>query len=218
MSKVLGATALIIGLGIGLAGNANATHADKGLDWSLTYSGAALPDSDPTSASYLIKLGLDTDGYHGKASFLDQLALKTITPFADISLVSAPSGLDAWGSPGGLSGWGCHAGGFACADSLQSLNGGKGLSLSSSNGVGIDDYSWVFRVTVKDGKPLDKPGADAIFLTRLVDDNGFKAGPLGAGPLSLTVSAVPEPGAYAMMLAGLGMIGAVTRRKAKDKM
>ena len=215
MSKTLGVTALILGLGAGLVGTANATHASKGLDWSLSYSGAALPDSDPTRDTYLLTLGVDTDGYTGKASFLDQISFKTRAHGADISLVSAPSGLSAWDmNKGGLSASGCngHGGGFNCVNSLDSLNGGKGLNLSAGNGAGTDDYSWVFRVTIDGGKRLDGPGIDAFLKARLVDEDGFKAGALGAGPLNLTLSPVPEPETYAMMLAGLGLIGTPVRR------
>jgi hypothetical protein len=35
----------------------------------------------------------------------------------------------------------------------------------------------------------------------------------GTTPLSVTISAVPEPETYAMMLAGLCLAGAVARRK-----
>jgi hypothetical protein len=221
MSKTLGVTALVLGLGAGLVGTANATHASKGLDWSLTYSGAVLPDSDPARDTYLLTLGVDTDGYVGNASFLDQISLKTLTPVQNISLVSAPSGVDAWSfSNGGLSAGGCngHGGGFNCVNSLDSLNGGKGLSLSAGNGVGIDDYSWVFKVTLDSSKDLNKPGIDAFLKARLVDDNGFKTGPLGAGPLNLTQSPVPEPETYAMMLAGLGLIGTAVRRGRRNAM
>lgn len=219
MSKILGVTALVAGLGMGLVGNAHATHASGGLEWSLSYSGVAVPDSDPSHDTYLITLGLDTDGYSGSASFLDQVALKTFTPVTDVSLVNATSGAGAWDlSLGGLSGGGCngHGGGSACLNSLDSLNGGKGLSLSSSNGEGIDDYSWTFRVTVDNTKPYPSWAPEAIVLARLVDDNGAKAGPLGVGPLNLAISPVPEPGTYAMMLAGLGMIGTVVRRRCND--
>jgi hypothetical protein len=219
MSKTLAVTALVTGLGMGLVGNANATHASGGLDWSLSYSGVAVADTDPTHDTYLIKLGLDTDGYTGHASFLDQVALKTFAPITDISLVNASSGAGSWNlNLGGLSGGGCngHGGGSACLNSLDSLNGGKGLSLTSSNGQGVDDYSWTFRVTVDNTKPYPSWAPEAIVLARMVDDNGAKVGPLGVGPLNLAVAAVPEPGTYAMMLAGLGMVGTVVRRRCKD--
>jgi hypothetical protein len=221
MSKTLAVTVLVAGLGVSFVGNANATHTATGLDWSLTYSGAEIPGSDPTHDTYLVTLGVDTDGYTGSASFLDQIALKTFAPVTDVSLVNASAGASAWDlNLGGLGGAGCtgHGGGSACLNSLDSLNGGKGLSLSSSNGEGVDDYSWIFRVTVDNTKPLPSSAAGAIVLARLVDDNGVKVGPLGAGPLNLAVSPVPEPGTYAMMLAGLGMIGTVVRRRCKDTM
>ncbi|MBA2659075.1 MAG: PEP-CTERM sorting domain-containing protein [Nitrosospira sp.] len=46
-----------------------------------------------------------------------------------------------------------------------------------------------------------------------VSDAGIANGSLG-GPISVSsVSAIPEPETYAMLLAGLGMIGAMVRRR-----
>jgi hypothetical protein len=47
-------------------------------------------------------------------------------------------------------------------------------------------------------------------------DHGAGVGSMGGYPMSLTITAaVPEPETYAMMLAGLGMMGVIARRRRK---
>jgi hypothetical protein len=191
------------------------SHADsfQGTAWSL--SGVALADSDPLHESYRVTLGVDTNGYTGTGSFLDQVAIKISSAVYASSLFDAPVGASAWAlTPGGISSGGCsEAGaGFVCANSLSTLSSGMGVSINAGNGVG-DDYSWVFDITVNNGGVFTAAGAASV-KARFVNTAGNKVGDLVSEPMTLNVvTAVPEPETYAMLLAGLGLVGAWVRRR-----
>ncbi len=194
---------------------ASASHANsfQGTVWSL--SSEAMADSDPLHETYRVTLGVDTNNYTGGGSFLDQVALKVSSAVYSASLFSAPGGTAAWAlSPGGISAGGCSGAGagFTCANSLATLNSGMGVSVTTGNGVGVD-HRWVFDISVNNGGLFTGEGMSSV-KARFVNGLGEKVGALVSEPMSMNVvSAVPEPETYAMLLAGLGLVGAWVRRR-----
>ena len=220
MKTTLAVLALASGLVAAPAAFAD-SNSFQGTFWSLSYSGSALPDNDNVHETYRITLSVDTNGYTGSGAYLDQIGFKISSrqPFSE-TLVSAPDGVSAWSLvPGGISAnRGCSGNGndgFLCANSLNVLNSGKGVAINPGNGSGVD-YTWVFDVTVNNGK-LFTGADDASVKARFVDSYGRKAGDLVSEDITLAaVTAVPEPETYAMLLAGLGLMGFVARRRSKD--
>ena len=195
-------------------GSPAAADTFQGTIWSLSYSGIALADADPLHETYRIALGVDTNGYIGTGSFLDQVALKVSSSLVSASLFSAPGGTGAWSlASGGLNANGCSGsgGGFECANSLSILNSGKGVAINPGNGVGVD-YSWVFDLTMDNGALITSSLGDSV-KARFVDSSGYKVGDLVSEGITLTITPIPEPETYAMLLAGLGLMGFVARRR-----
>jgi hypothetical protein len=177
----------------------------QGTIWSLSYSGAALADSDPLHETYRVTLDVNTSGYTGGGSFIDQVAVKVSSSLYGASLVSGPGGASNWSiSNGGIGAYGCtgNGGGFECAD---------GLILAGNTAVPGGTYSWVFDLTMDNGL-LFTGLLESSVKGRFVDANGRKVGALVSENVTLT-SPVPEPEIYAMMGLGLGLIGWVGRRK-----
>ncbi len=178
-----------------------------------------MPDADPIHETYRITLGVDTNGYSGTGLYLDQVAIKVSSSVFSASLFNAPSGAGSWALlAGGINANGCSGsgGGFECANSLSALNGGKGVAINPGNGAGID-YSWVFDVTVNNGTLFTGVG-DSSIKARFVNASGGKVGALISEPFTLThTPPIPEPETYAILLAGLGLLGfAARRRKLKE--
>ena len=95
-----------------------------------------------------------------------------------------------------------------------------GLSLFSAGANGIvggGDDTLLRSSTSTDGNSLslnyDQPLSGASFITVTGISNGT-AGAIYAGAVA---AAVPEPETYAMLLAGLGLMGAVVRRRSNRK-
>jgi len=183
---------------------------DRGSIWSLTYSGAPLPDADPLQETFRITLGVDTDAYALTGSFIDQVALKVSGSLSAFSLFSAPSSVSDWTLvPGGLNASGCSGSGsgFLCADSTITLNSGQGAAVTSGNGPGID-LAWVFDLTMDNG---------ALFTA--LDEATIKAryvGPSGDQHLvAANITLVPEPELWTLLLSGFGMLGFAARRRRK---
>lgn len=177
----------------------------QGTIWSLSYSGSALADSDPAHETYRVTLDVDTSGYTGGGSFIDQVALKVSSSLYGASLVSGPGGASNWViSSGGIGAYGCSGsgGGFECAD---------GLILAGNTPVPGGTYSWIFDLTMDNGL-LFTGLLESSVKGRFVDANGRKVGDLVSENVTLT-SPVPEPEIYAMMGLGLGLLGWVGRRR-----
>lgn len=181
----------------------SATHAqiwqwsftDMGVDYTLTFQ--SLSGNVGTYS-----LMLDTSGYdhHSDPSFLDSVNIKAWDG-TDISfLFGASSG--AWtpseGSISNGSGTGCGSGesGFACLEATT-----KGVS-NVDNGP----YTFSFMVT-----------ADSFYSTPTGSHVGAGyADGYGAGPgygITSVVAPIPEPETYAMLLAGLGLMIFMARRR-----
>ena len=112
MKTSLAALAFVSGLVAAPAAFAD-TNSFQGTFWSLSYSGVALPDSDSAHETFRITLSVDTDGYTGDGSYLDQIGLKVSSkaPFSQ-TLISAPGGVAAWSLvSGGISANGCSGNG-----------------------------------------------------------------------------------------------------------
>jgi len=192
----------------------------QGTVWSLGYNGIAQPElvEDPLNETWRIWLGVDTDGYSGTGSYLDQVAIKVSSSVVGATLISAPGGAGSWDLvSGGISAGGCQeaGGGFECADSGITLNSGYGVDISPGNGAGID-YSWTFDVTMANGALFSE--SDSSIKARFVDLYGAKSGALISEPIRLSlVTEMPEPESYALMLAGLGLMGAAVRRRNSRK-
>lgn len=204
------AASIVVAMSLASVANANSF---QGTVWSLSYSGFAQPDADPSHQTYRITLGVDTNGYTGSGSYLDQVALKVSSSVTAASLISAPTGVANWQlMPGGINAGGCSGGGsgFECVNSTISLNGGKGVAINPGNGVGVD-YTWVFDITMTNGSLLTAALAPSV-KGRFVDASGAKSGAL----VSENVSLNPVPLPAAVWLFGSALLGFVSlsnRRK-----
>jgi len=196
---VLAAAAL---LGFGSAAHAQLwsnSFTDMGVEYTLTFE--SLSGNVGT-----FELTLDTTGYDQQPNgYLDSVDIKAWDG-TDISFVltSAPDGTSAWTgtegpiSSGPVSNTGCggSGAGFACVESAT-----KGVFDVASG----DPYSFTFQVTA-DSFLTDPFGAHV--------GAGY-ANSIGTGSSYgiTSVSLIPEPEIYAMMLAGLGLMAFVARRR-----
>jgi hypothetical protein len=175
---------------------------DRGVDYTLTF----LSESGGVGS---FELTLDTTGYDQAAgAFLDSVDIKAWDGgSANMSfvLVSAPAGT-LWNptegpiSSGPVGNTGCKGtlSGFACVEAVT-----KGV-LDVASG---DDY--VFRFDVTADSFLASPfGAHVGAGYADASGNGSSFG-------ITSVTMVPEPEMYAMLLAGLGLMGFVARRRRK---
>jgi hypothetical protein len=197
----------------------NGNNTCQGSLYAITYSGTALPDSDPDNETFRIFLDINTTGYNGGGSFLTEVAIKvsSASAFVDAALVSPASG---WTEvDGGINASGCDGsgGGFACAK----FTGLPADRLAVPDGT----YEWVFDITVTNGDLFTDPLASSI-KARYVDANGGKVGDLvsenitlqtgGCPPTVCLPQIVPEPTTLALLgiaLLGAGFVG-TGRRKA----
>jgi hypothetical protein len=194
----LAAAALI---GFGSTANAqiwSGSFTDMGVDYTLTFQ--SLSGNVGT-----FDLTLDTTGYNQQSDgFLDSVDIKAWDG-TDISFVltDAPDG-SAWNptegpiSSGPVSNTGCggSGAGFACVEAVT-----KGIFDVDLG----DPYSFTFEVT-----------ADS-FLSSVVGAHvgaGYADSSGRGSSYGITsVSMIPEPEIYAMMLAGIALMGFVARRR-----
>jgi len=177
----------------------------QGSLWPLTERGSPLSDSDLLTRAYGITLAVDTSVNVGRGSFLDQVAINVGSSFADISLFDASMRTSTWSLlGGGVSARGCSGSGsgfFDCAN---------GLSLRRANFL-ADGSSFSFDVMTVKGEFFSGFEKSPV-KGRFVDIIGNKAG----DPVlenGTTTNPAPEPQIYTMMLAGLGLMGYVARRR-----
>lgn len=183
-----------------------ATPSWQGTVWSLSTSGIDI-DTNPETKTYGITLQVDSSGYTGSGSFLDQVAVKVSNSFLSSTLVNAPGGLGNWSLiSGGINADGCSGSGagFNCADSVT-ISGGAAVP----GGI----YSWVFDLTMNNSTMLFTGVDESSVKGRFVDVFGNKQGDLVSERTSLNVTPIPEPETYTMLLAGLGLMGFVARRR-----
>ena len=179
----------------------------QGSIYTLSYSGFALPDSDPLHETFEITLTIDTSGYWGGGVAIDAVAIKVSPSVFSSSLVTAPGGVGNWALvPGGINAGGCsgNGGGFDCADWIAL---GPGAPVG-----GI--LAWTFDQTINNNTLITSPLGDSI-KARYVDANGNKVGALVSEAITLQTR-VPEPSTLLLLgsgLAGLGLRGRKRMRR-----
>lgn len=182
----------------------------QGSIYSLSYDGAALPDLDPLHQTFRITYDINTAGYNGGGSYLDQVALKVSSSVHNVTLSGAPGGVGSWSlHPGGINAGGCSGSGsgYACADSTILLNGGLGVAVPGGT------HSWIFDVAVDNGTLFADLYGSSV-KARYVDGNGAKVGALVSETLT---TQVPEPSSMLLLGSGLLALGLVTYRRSTTR-
>lgn len=161
-----------------------------------------LKPSDGKFDTWLVTLTIDTTGYTGGGTHIDEVAVKISSGVDQATLISAPDGLSNWTLiPGGISASGCNGSGsgFECADWV-----GTGFA-SVIPGATLQ---WVFQIDIS-GPVFSFDGSTELpsIKARYVDDSGNKVG-------ALVSEKVPEPGTLALLGAGMA-VAAVRRRRAR---
>ena len=126
--------------------------------------------------------------------FTFDVSQSTATSFSVVDVPLSVGGLNYDGILTGLSLFSAGANGI--------VGGGDDTLLQSSTSPGGDSLTLNY----------DQPLSGASFITVTGLSNGT-AGAIYAG----AVAAIPEPETYAMLLAGLGLMGAVVRRRSNRK-
>ena len=179
---------------------------DMGVDYTLT----DLTIGDATTHSY--SLTLDTTGYkQASGAYLDSVDIKAWDgTVIDFTLVDAPNGASAWGGtegpissgPSSNTGCGVSGSGFACVEAFT-----KGTFDVASGSA----YTFLFDVTADSSASFLSSPMGAHIGAGYADINGAGR---GYGITSVTAP-IPEPETYALLLAGLGLLGIVARRRKK---
>jgi hypothetical protein len=104
--------------------------------------------------TFRITYSIDTNTYSGGGSFLDNVAIKVGPDTVAASLFAVPEGIGNWAGPdvdSGINAGGCSGSGngFLCVNGLA--NSGKGVAVTTGNGVGTDLF-FIFDVVVPNGQ------------------------------------------------------------------
>jgi hypothetical protein len=195
LKKLISAVTLALGVMAAMPAVAN-TYTEDNVTFNIFDSGASTFSVEITNA-------LNGTGGWADATQISAIAFNNLgVDLSTVAYVSGPKGADWLVQAGGIStaAGGCNGtGNFVCF-------GGSAIDLTN-------DMLWKFSYTagtlnlgLPDGDTgLYGPHLKLVFL----NDEGTKVGTL----LSTTIPAVPEPETYAMMLAGLGLMGFVARRR-----
>lgn len=180
---------------------------------SLNYNGAVytMTDTQIAANKYIFTLNIDLTNYTAGGSYLNSLAFQVNgnSSFTKFSLLSTPDALSNWNTvSGGLNASGCSGTGAPWMCITNTSNSGKGYSITPLSSHASDKYVFEF-----DGVTLTSAGVE--LKANYVDSYGNKVGSLISAPIT-PVSAVPEPQTYAMMLAGLCLIGFIVYRRKSD--
>src|SRR5262249_19935296 len=79
-----------------------------------------------TNDTVVVRYDINTSGYNGGGTYLDEVALKVSSSVVSATLLSAPGGIGNWNLvPGGLDGNDCtgSGSGFECADAKSFVQG-----------------------------------------------------------------------------------------------
>jgi hypothetical protein len=198
----------------------NGNNTCQGSLYAIEYSGTALPDSDPANETFRIFLDINTAGYNGGGSFLDNVSIKVASSVVSWSLFAAPGAETDWTAhDGGIDANGCSdsGGGFICVD----------FTGAAINRLVVPDgtYEWAFDITVANGT-LFTNTLESSIKARYVNGDGVKVGDLVSENITLQTGGcpptvcvpqifVPEPATLALLgigLLGLGFVGTARRR------
>jgi hypothetical protein len=152
---------------------------------------------------FLVTLFVDTTGNDDLTRFLDAASIK-LAPSVALSSLTLLTGPGTWANaPGGTNSGGCDGSGsgFMCASGHELLSSGP--------------YTFQWDMTIAAGT-LFTSGSDislkAVYNAGQGGNNGFYQVSTPMDP----VPGIAEPGTYAMLLAGLGVVGFMARRKRRD--
>jgi hypothetical protein len=193
---------------LGLASQAQADWVGFATDVGVQYTLSFEQQSDTLG---LFTLTLDTSGYSGtEPAYLHAVDIKGWGgPNDDVSftLQAAPGGTGSWDSFLGPTSGGPSAGcggsnaGFACVETDTA----GAFALTAQN-----IWEFEFLVTHASGNFLTDPFGVAHIGAVYTNAEGSNAG----YPLT-SVAVIPEPETYALLLAGLGLLGFVASRRRK---
>lgn len=197
------------GLGLGVAFAASAASIGpscgtcQGSIYSIQTTTLTPVATTATTETWDVAYTVDTSGYNGGGTHLNQVALKVSSSIVSGALLSAPGGVVDWNViMGGINASGCSM-------------AGSGFDCASATSVGVSPvvpggtYTWVFQLVLPTGGLLT--GANqASVKARYVDNGGNKVGALLSEDITLSV--VPEPGSLVLLGAAVALLAPRSKR------